>query len=268
MQDTHTKKIIESTFNEVSKRYDTNLFFKITASHMANCFDSKDDLTLLDISTGTGTVAFEIINKHPNIQIQAVDISKGMLDVAKEKAHNFNIKNISFKLFDVEKLHNEKNSFDIITCGFGLFFYPNMHKTFNQLCKTIKKEGLFIFSSFTQDAFKPYSDIFLNALEKDYNISHPKRKSGLLNSQEEIKSFVTKEQNLKYNIQEVDITYDITIDQWWELLNSAGYKALLNELDEKQLQTFKVKHLKEMKDISKKDKITLKVNTFITTVFL
>lgn len=70
MTDANTKKIIESTFDEVARKYDSNLFFAITAKNMANGFDSKKDFLLLDISTGTGIVAFEIIKQHPNINIE------------------------------------------------------------------------------------------------------------------------------------------------------------------------------------------------------
>ena len=191
-----------------------------------------------------------------------------MLTAAKNKAKKLNIRNISFKLHDVEKLQYEAQSFDVITCGFGLFFYPNMQDTFNNLCTMIKKKGSFIFSSFNKDAFQPYSDIFLDSLEKEYQISHPKRENGLLNTKEEIIRLVQNRHDYDFNIQEVEIKYDITVNQWWELLNSAGYKSLLNQLSPEELENFKSKHLQDIKEISTNEKILLKVNSYITTLFL
>jgi len=263
-----TKKIIESTFNEVSSKYDANFFFQITAQNLAQSFSSKENDKLLDVSTGTGTVTFEILKEHPRLDILAIDISKGMLDIAKEKAQILNIENITFKQEDVEKLKYPNNHFNIITCGFGLFFYPNMKDTFNNLCEMIKKEGKFIFSSFTKDAFEPYASSFFDTLEKDYKIEFPKRASGLLNTQEDIELLVLNKQSLNYEIEEVKISYDITVEQWWALLNSAGYKTLLNKLNKKDLHDFKTKHLKQIESLSTNGMIKLTVNTLITTVSL
>jgi len=155
-----------------------------------------------------------------------------------------------------------------MTCGFGLFFYPNMQDTFNSLCEMIKKDGKFIFSSFTKDAFEPYASTFFDTLEKDYKIEFPKRASGLLNTKKDIEILVLNKQTLQYEIEEVEISYDITVEQWWELLNSAGYKTLLNKLSESQLESFKTKHLHDIQELSTNGIITLEVNTLITTVTL
>ena len=263
-----TKKIIESTFNEVSSKYDANLFFQITAQHLAQSFSSKENDMLLDLSTGTGIVVFEILKKHPKLDVLAIDISKGMLDIAKQKADKLNLKGITFKQEDVEKLSYPNNHFDIMTCGFGLFFYPNMQDTFNSLCEMIKKDGKFIFSSFAKDAFEPYASSFFNTLEKDYKIEFPKRASGLLNTKKDIEVLVLNKQSLQYEIEEVEIAYDITVEQWWELLNSAGYKTLLNKLSDSQLESFKTKHLNDILRLSTNGIITLKVNTLVTIVTL
>jgi len=263
-----TKKIIESTFNEVSGKYDANKFFKITAKSLAKSFQSNDNDLLLDVSTGTGTVIFEILKQHPNLNIEAVDISKGMLDIAKQKALELNLNNIHFKHEDVEKLQYPNNHFDVITCGFGLFFYPNMEDTFNSLCAMIKTDGKFIFSSFTKDAFEPYAKMFFDTLEKDYDIKMPIKASGLLNTKEDIELLVCNKNKLNYKIEEVEIAYDITVEQWWALLNSAGYKTLLNKLDEEQIKSFKTKHLNDIENLSTNGSITLNVHTLITTVTL
>lgn len=261
-----TKKIIESTFNEVSNKYDKNAFFKLTAQKMATSFTSNHDFKLLDVSTGTGIVVFEVLEKHPNINITAVDISQGMLEVAQDKAEKLGYTQINFSKQDVEKLKYKNECFDIITCGFGLFFYPNMQDTFNSLCKMIKKEGKFIFSSFTQEAFEPYSSLFFESLEQMYNIEAPKRTITLLDTKKEIQTLVQNYKPFDFKIEEVQISYLITVDDWWQLLNSAGYKALLNQLDEKQLLKFKEIHLNDMAKLSDNGNITLNVNTLVTSV--
>lgn len=268
MNEKEIKKIIENTFDEVSSLYDTNDYFLTTAKQMIRELPNKDNLKILDLSCGTGNIAIELALKYKNSQIFALDLSSKMLEIAKQKAEALNINNITFIKADVENLEYEKNSFDIITCGFALFFYTNMNKQFNDFLSLIKKDGIFTFSSFTKKAFSPYCDIFLDTLQKDYDISYIKEEDCLLDTKDEIKTLVENKKKLTYEIQEVKISNNITVEKWWDILNSAGYKAMLNQLNNKQLNEFKIKHFEDINKLCTNKMINLQTNTLITKVFV
>lgn len=82
------KKNIETTFNDVSSRYDENNFFAISASRMAELIPFMENMNVLDVSTGTGAVAIEVARKYRHAIVEGIDLSSGMLKQAKNKAQN------------------------------------------------------------------------------------------------------------------------------------------------------------------------------------
>jgi ubiquinone/menaquinone biosynthesis C-methylase UbiE len=68
------------------------------------------EATFNDISTGTGSVA-----------IEAIDLSLGMLEVAQTKARDKGITNIVFRQCDVDSMSYDNHTFDIVTCGYGMW---------------------------------------------------------------------------------------------------------------------------------------------------
>ena len=267
MNNTEVKQIIEDTFDDVSSLYDINEYFLITAKKMVNNLEYKGYLNILDLSCGTGNVALLLASKFKNSKVIGVDISSSMIEVASQKAKDLRLSNIQFIKADVENLDYEDKTFDIITCGFGLFFYSNMNESLKSFMKLLKKDGVFTFSSFTKEAFNPYSDIFLDALQKDYGLDYPKGSNLFLETEDEINDLVKTVGEVKHSIEKVDISKLITVEQWWDILNSAGYKGMLNQLTSDNLEKFKSEHFKEISKLSKNGKINLETNTFITKIF-
>ncbi|RXK02641.1 hypothetical protein CRV02_04185 [Arcobacter sp. CECT 8989] len=261
------KEIIEHTFDDVAKKYDINEYFLITAQKMVKALEYKDNLNILDLSCGTGNIAILLAKKFKTSKIIGVDLSASMIEVAQNKAKEEKLTNISFKKADVDKLRFEENSFDIITCGFGLFFYPSMTTSLKNFMKLLKEDSTFVFSSFTKDAFTPYSDIFISTLEKDYGLEYPKGGANFLETSEQIKELISSAGNYKYETVQNDILKRITANQWWDILNSAGYKGMINQLNEEQLEKFKKEHLDDISKLGKDGLITLSTNTLITTVY-
>jgi ubiquinone/menaquinone biosynthesis C-methylase UbiE len=262
------KQGIEAIFDDVSRRYDENRFFAISASKLAQLVPSSDKKQILDISTGTGAVAIEIACKHKNTSIEAIDLSQGMLEIAKSKARVKGIENIAFRQCDVDSMTYGNETFDIVTCGYGLFFYPDMEAAYKRICKTIKPGGLFIFSSFTEEAFNPYAELFLTRLENDYNVKPPSRLRERLKSKQQIEELVATHTFNTLDIFHEPIRYPLGINEWWSLVNSAGFKSLLDELDQQQLRRFKQTHLKDIEELSEDAAIELNADTLISVVSL
>lgn len=89
-------------FNNISKEWDNIIEVN---EQKINILLSKvninDKSDILDIGTGTGVLIPFLKRLNPNGYIKGVDISKGMLDVAREKFEN--VENVYFELLDVEK---------------------------------------------------------------------------------------------------------------------------------------------------------------------
>ncbi len=262
------KKNIESTFNAVSNRYDENRFFAISAGKMAELIPLTVFSNVLDVSTGTGFVAIEVAKKYRLANIEAIDLSIGMLKQAKKKAQEEDLDNITFKHCDVDNIAYRDGFFDIVTCGYALFFYPDMEATYQALCRTIKPGGVFIFSSFTKDAFNPYADLFLKRLELNYQIETPSRLRERLKTKQQIEELATTSHYKSIKVVHYPIRYPITISEWWSLLNNAGYKSLLDQLSHKQLTQFKQEHLSEIEAITVDGVLELNTDTLFGVVYM
>jgi ubiquinone/menaquinone biosynthesis C-methylase UbiE len=253
------KMSVEATFDDVSHRYDENRFFAIAASKMAELLPTVDGLEILDLSTGTGAVAIAVAGKRPSASIEAIDLSLGMLERANTKARENGLTNIVFRQCDADKIAYADNRFDIVTCGYGLFFYPDIEETYRAICNVVKPGGMFIFSSFTEHAFNPQAGLFFKRLENDYNVEPPSRMRERLKTMEQIQELVASSEYSSLEVINVPIRYSIKVAEWWSLLNSAGFKSLLDKLDERQLQRFKEEHLDEVQILS--DNGSMELNT-------
>lgn len=95
------------------------------------------------------------------------------------------------------------------------------------ICSKIKKCGKFVFRIFSEDAFKPYTETFLNK----YSISFPQQlEKRSLKTKEEILELASISNLNDIKIEQFDIRYPLSIEEWWNLLDSSGYKGLLTQI--------------------------------------
>lgn len=266
-EDQTIKDNIKNTFDNVAKSYDRNQQFILSAKKMVDLIHSENDnLNILDLSTGTGHIAIELAKKFPKAKIYGVDISEEMLNIARLKTKEHGINNIIYLVQDVENLDFEDIKFDFITCGYGLFFYPNMEKVVSDISERLSDEGKFIFSTFTDQAFQPYSKIFLELLEQNYNIAPPKRiEKRQLTTQDEIETLCAHIEYDSLEIHNIEIVFPMEINEWWQLLNSTGYKGLLNQLESNYSQ-FEKEYIEHLQSISKNNCIDFNANSLISIV--
>lgn len=131
-------------WNEVAPRY-----HKRWASVSKGPFQSTTKLiellkinkgnTVLDIACGTGVVIKEIRNKVGNSgYVVGADVSTTAIKIAKK--WNEKKSNLDFVNTDAEKFSFSKK-FDIVTCQYALFFFPNAQKALKNMKNSLKKSG-------------------------------------------------------------------------------------------------------------------------------
>lgn len=106
---------------------------------------------MLDVATGTGDFAFEAIKILQPEKIIGVDISEGMLDVARKKIQNRNMQDIfSVQLGDSEGLQFGNDHFDAITVAFGVRNYENLEKGLSDMFRVLKPGGKIVILEFSK----------------------------------------------------------------------------------------------------------------------
>ncbi|PHS61685.1 MAG: bifunctional demethylmenaquinone methyltransferase/2-methoxy-6-polyprenyl-1,4-benzoquinol methylase UbiE [Flavobacterium sp.] len=145
------KEQVEKMFDTISENYDglnrvisfgTDVKWrkKVVASIKSHQADS-----ILDIATGTGDLAIKYAEKTNASKIIGLDISEGMLSVARKKVAGTNLENkVEFIKGDSEALPFEDNSFDAISVSFGIRNFENLEKGLSEILRVLKPKGLFI----------------------------------------------------------------------------------------------------------------------------
>jgi ubiquinone/menaquinone biosynthesis C-methylase UbiE len=99
---------------------------------------SKGD-AVLDVACGTGVVTNEIQKKiGKSGYVVGIDTSSTAIKIAKK--WNGKKSNVSFVNSDAEKFYFSKK-FDVVTCQYALFFFPNAQKALKNMKNSLKKSG-------------------------------------------------------------------------------------------------------------------------------
>jgi len=145
------KQQVEEMFDTISRNYDgLNRVISLGADikwrkKVVRLIAAKQPKTILDIATGTGDLAIQFAKKTDAKQIIGLDLSEGMLSVARKKATNLQIDTkIEFVKGDSEKLTFDDNYFDAITVSFGIRNFENLEKGLSEILRVLVPGGSFV----------------------------------------------------------------------------------------------------------------------------
>lgn len=161
------KEQVTTMFNNISNTYDfLNHFLsfgidiiwrKMAIKELAAIQPKK----ILDVATGTGDFAFESIKILKPEQIIGVDISEGMLEVAKKKIKERNLGHVfSVQLGDSEGLNFEDHTFDAITVAFGVRNYEHLEKGLADMLRVLKPGGKIVILEFSKPRVFPVKQLY------------------------------------------------------------------------------------------------------------
>lgn len=101
-------------------------------------------VNILDIATGTGDVAFELHRRLPSAHIFGIDLSEGMLEIARKKLEKLDESannTISFEQGDSLSLRFPDDAFDLITVAYGVRNFEHLEKGLTEMARVLKPEG-------------------------------------------------------------------------------------------------------------------------------
>ena len=102
----------------------------------------KDTDIVLDHGCGTGTTACEISGLVKSVR--AIDISTGMIEIAKGKAATGGVVNVDFEQADIFDEEFENGSFDVVLAFNMLHTVPDPESVVQRTVELLKPGGLFI----------------------------------------------------------------------------------------------------------------------------
>ncbi|MGI8855289.1 MAG: class I SAM-dependent methyltransferase [Thermomicrobiales bacterium] len=99
-------------------------------------------LRVLDIASGTGEPAVAIAAAvGPAGQVTATDLGPGMLAIAEEEARANGLTNLTFQQADAHALPFADQSFDRVTCRFGVMYFADSPTALREIHRVLKPGG-------------------------------------------------------------------------------------------------------------------------------
>jgi SAM-dependent methyltransferase len=133
------KTWIQEVFDKASPHYGEKggSFFEFFGKRLVEVTSPKPGDHILDVATGKGAVLLPAVQAIASTgKAVGIDISSLMLQELKKKAPWADLQQM-----DGENLQFEDNSFDIVFCGFCLFFFPNPFKALQEFYRVLKPGG-------------------------------------------------------------------------------------------------------------------------------
>ncbi|MDC0348900.1 bifunctional demethylmenaquinone methyltransferase/2-methoxy-6-polyprenyl-1,4-benzoquinol methylase UbiE [Alphaproteobacteria bacterium] len=150
---------IQNLFDAVTSRYDFMNDVMSFGLHrywkkaFIDLIPQTPKLTLLDIASGTGDIAFGFLKKSQdlNSKVTLFDLSEKMIHYSKDRAINENIKgDLTWELGQAESLPFPDNSFDVCTVSFGLRNFKDRERSLSEIYRVLKPKGTFLCLEFSQ----------------------------------------------------------------------------------------------------------------------
>lgn len=150
------KEKIQMLFDSISEDYDKlNHLLSMNVDKgwrrkaVRRLCNEERAMSYLDVACGTGDFAFAVADRVGKLSgsqcsvIVGLDLSEGMLNVAKKKIEKHTWKNakVIFRQGDCEALPFEDDSFDRISVGFGVRNFEHLELGLSEMLRVLKPGG-------------------------------------------------------------------------------------------------------------------------------
>lgn len=179
-------KEIEQMFDSISRKYDfMNSAMSLgqhkrwrnkALNHAISYLHNKENLSILDVATGTGDVAFRLHELLPEALITGIDLSEGMLEVAREKLFKLPEPGrslIAFGKGDSLLMPFHDGEFSLVTVAYGVRNFSDLRKGIEEMKRVLTSGGVLCIielsvpeKSLTKWLYKIYSGKLIPRLGK------------------------------------------------------------------------------------------------------
>jgi len=232
----------------------------------------KPGMRVLDLASGVGDPALAIAEAvGPSGHVIATDLGPGMIALAEELARARGLRNMEFRVANVEALPFPDESFDVVSCRFGIMFFPDQPKAFSECRRVLHRGGRVAFVVWGKRE-QPFLGTTVGILGKYVEVPKPDPDAphafmfgerGLLKSRLEAAGF----QQVSEEVRTVTGRWAGSPEEYWQQFTevAAPFRPLIAKLTGETRQRAESEIIAGLRELSDGTAITMPMEIVIGT---
>ena len=150
-----------SWVGNIPDHYDRGLgpvIFIDYAADLARRVGARPVSRVLETAAGTGIVTRQLRDVLPsNAQLTATDLNPPMVEVARTKFQSS--EKVDLRSADAMALPFPDGAFDAVVCQFGVMFFPDKAKSYQEVYRVLAPGGRYLFNVWDSHRYNPFGRI-------------------------------------------------------------------------------------------------------------
>jgi ubiquinone/menaquinone biosynthesis C-methylase UbiE len=135
-------QLAAETFGQSAEFYDYSPFFPMAGKRIVDLAEIPVGARLLDVATGTGAVLFPAAERvGVNGRVIGIDLAEPMVARTAAEISRRGIAQAEVRNMNAEALLFEDSAFDRVTCGFALWFIPDLQSALREMHRVLRPGG-------------------------------------------------------------------------------------------------------------------------------
>jgi ubiquinone/menaquinone biosynthesis C-methylase UbiE len=252
-----TKRMIEQIFDNTAMSYDRvgPSIFSQFGERLVEQMPLARGARVLDVATGKGAVLLPAARRVGSKgHVTGIDLSGEILKEAERVVRAEGLTNVELRKMDAEHLEFPDHAFDVVTCAFALFLFPDMEAALREMYRVCKPGGYVAMTNFSNTP--PLFDPALSMLIQQFiayqaRIVLPPR---VTFTPEEMEDLLSRFgfSSIKTHSETNDIVYATAEDCWGFILTLPPGATMLGMSEETRAR-FKDEYLAKLQAMSRQD---------------
>lgn len=159
----------------IPEYYDQDLgphIFESFADDLAGRVAELEPMSVLELAAGTGIVSRKLRDRlGSECELVTSDLNEPMLSVARSKFEPS--ESVRFEQIDAMAIPYDDSTFDVLTCQFGVMFFPDKVGSFREAHRVLKSSGRYLFNVWGPWESNPFAKVVHETVEQFFPASPP-----------------------------------------------------------------------------------------------